>query len=561
MSVRSFSRVLVANRGEIAIRILRALSELKIETIAIYSYEDRYSLHRYKADEAYMIGPESEPLKPYLDIEAIISVARRKKVDAIHPGYGFLSENVEFVRRCEEEGICFIGPRPSVMEKLGDKVAAKKVAHSVEVPLIPDSDMELTKLEDAMSEAGRIGYPVMLKAASGGGGRGMRVVRSEEELARAFREARNEALNAFGDDTVFIEKFIANPKHIEVQILGDNYGNIVHLFERDCSVQRRFQKVVEVAPSTLPQNLREKLYEYALKIAKAVGYNNAGTVEFLVEPENEAIYFIEVNPRVQVEHTVTEVVTGIDIVQSQILIASGYKLTDPEVGIETQESLSLNGFAVQCRITTEDPGNGFMPDYGEIIAYRSASGFGIRLDAGSSYVGAKISPFFDSMLVKITGWGRDLKAATDRIDRALREFRVRGVKTNIAFLRNVIRHSVFQSGQATVGFISNYPELLNIRAGLDRGTKTIRYLANVAVNGNPDVKFIDSRRQFRTPVVPPFDRNLPYPEGSKDRLERLGREAFIQQLREEKTGSLYGYHLSGCTSILAGYPYADHRYV
>ena len=532
-NIRKFQKVLVANRGEIAIRVLRALSELNIQTAAIYSYEDRYSLHRYKADEAYMIGDESEPLKPYLDIEAIISVAKRKGIDAIHPGYGFLSENVTFVRRCEEEGIVFIGPRPEVMERLGDKVKAKVVARSVEVPLIPDSKISLEKLSDAQGEAGRIGYPVMLKAAAGGGGRGMRVVREEKEISKAFYEAKNEAKKAFGDDTLFIEKFIENPKHIEVQILGDNYGNIVHLYERDCSVQRRFQKVVEVAPSTLDQQTREKLYDYALRIAREVGYNNAGTVEFLVDQQGN-IYFIEVNPRVQVEHTVTEVVTGIDIVRSQILIAAGNKLSDRRIFIRSQEDVSVNGFAVQCRITTEDPANNFMPDYGEIIAYRSASGFGIRLDAGSSYVGAKISPFFDSMLVKITGWGRTLKGATQRIDRALREFRVRGVKTNIAFLRNVIRHPEFQSGEATVGFIQNNPELLKFEAGLDRATKTIRYLAGVVVNGNPDVKYIDKRRRFRTPIVPHYERVDPYPEGSKNRLSALGREKFLEDLKNRK---------------------------
>ncbi|MEM7375172.1 MAG: pyruvate carboxylase [Bacteroidota bacterium] len=532
--IRTFKKILVANRGEIAIRVLRAASELHIRTVAIYSYEDRYSLHRYKADEAYMIGNRTEPLKPYLDIEAIVSVAKSKGVDAIHPGYGFLSENVDFVRACEAAGIVFIGPRPDVMESLGDKVKAKELAKKVEVPLIPDSQKPLLSLSDALGEAKRIGYPLMLKAASGGGGRGMRVVRSEEALNRAFQEARNEALKAFGDDTVFLEKFIENPKHIEVQLLGDNSGNLVHLFERDCSVQRRFQKVVEVAPSTLSPESKNKLYEYALKIGRGVQYNNAGTVEFLVDDGGKGeIYFIEVNPRIQVEHTITEEITGIDIVRSQILIAAGARLTDPQILIESQESLTYQGFAVQCRITTEDPASQFKPDYGEIIAYRSASGFGIRLDAGSSYVGARISPFFDSMLVKITGKGRTLKGATQRLDRALREFRVRGVKTNIPFLINVVNNKTFQQGEATVKFIEENPTLVQVKQGMDRGTKTLSYLGKILVNGNKDVKAYDPKRKFRIPIVPAFSKNDPYPKGSRDQLKELGREAFIAKIKAD----------------------------
>ncbi len=533
VEVRRFKKVMVANRGEIAIRVLRALSELRIETIAIYSYEDRYSLHRYKADEAYMIGDQSEPLKPYLDIEGIISVAKRKGAEAIHPGYGFLSENETFARRCGEEGIIFIGPSPEVMHQLGDKVRAKEVARAVDVPLIPDSQDALTSLKDAVNEAERIGYPVMMKAAAGGGGRGMRVVRNEEELSRAFYDARNEAKNAFGDDTVFLEKFVENPKHIEVQLLGDRHGNLVHLCERDCSVQRRFQKVVEQAPSTLPQAVREELWEYALRIGRHVGYNNAGTVEFLVDGDHH-VYFIEVNPRIQVEHTVTEVVTGIDIVRSQILIAAGAKLSDPQIFLKDQADIQVQGFAIQVRITTEDPTENFKPDYGEIIAYRSASGFGIRLDGGSIYAGMKISPFFDSMLVKVTGSGRTLKGATQRIDRALREFRIRGVKTNIQFLRNVINHPVFQAGQANVGFLQAYPELFKITTGYDRGTKTLRYLGKVLVNGNPDVKFNLNSSTLRQPTKPIYDRTQPYPKGSRDRLKELGREGFTDWLKQEK---------------------------
>jgi pyruvate carboxylase len=530
--VKRFEKILVANRGEIAIRVLRAISELRIKTVAVFSYEDRFSLHRYKADEAYQIGEDDEPLSPYLDSDGLIELALSKGVDAIHPGYGFLSENVDFVRKCKAAGLVFIGPRAEVMQQLGDKVRAKAVAREVGVPLIPDSQEPLDSLQAAVNEAARIGYPVMLKAASGGGGRGMRVVRNEAALSQAFYDARGEAKNAFGDDTVFLEKFVQNPKHIEVQILGDQHGNLIHLFERDCSVQRRFQKVVEMAPSTLPQEIREQLYDYALRIGRQVNYNNAGTVEFLVENMRD-IYFIEVNPRIQVEHTITEEITGVDIVRSQLLIAAGFKLTDPQIYLRSQDDIHCQGFAVQCRITTEDPENNFKPDYGQIIAYRNAGGFGIRLDEGSCYPGVKISPFFDSMLVKVSGSGRTLKGATQRIHRALREFRIRGVKTNITFLLNVMMDPTFQAGEATVGFIEQNPQLLDIRRGRDRGTKAIRYLANVVVNGHPDVKSYDPERTFRTPLRPPTLSQQPYPKGSKDRLTELGREGFIDWLKQE----------------------------
>ena len=534
MPVKKFNKLLVANRGEIAIRILRAASELKIKTIAVYTYEDRYSLHRYKADESYQIGINTEPLKPYLDIEEIIRVAKMNGADAVHPGYGFLSENVQLARRCAEEGITFVGPRPDVMERLGDKVASKVVAREVGVPLIPDSQLKLEKLSDAMSEGARIGFPVMLKASAGGGGRGMRVVRSEEEMSKAFTDAKSEAKKAFGDDTVFIEKYVENPKHIEVQVLGDNEGNIVHLYERDCSVQRRFQKVIEVAPSILKQETREKLFDYALRLAKHVHYNNAGTVEFLVDAE-ENIFFIEVNPRIQVEHTITEEITGIDIVRSQILIASGCPLSHTQIFLRTQEDVKCNGFAIQCRITTEDPENDFKPDYGTIVAYRNAGGFGIRLDEGSSYSGVKISPFFDSMLVKVSAWSRTLKGATKRMERVLEEFRIRGVKTNIPFLVNVMNNEEFQSGKANVGFITKNPELLIPKWGYDkdRGTKLVRYLAELKVNGHPDIKSFDADKKFRTPVIPRTDDSK-YPKGSKDLLTELGREEFIKRLSSDK---------------------------
>ncbi|MEO9483807.1 MAG: pyruvate carboxylase [Ekhidna sp.] len=528
-----FKKIMVANRGEIGIRVLRAISELHIRSVAVYTFEDRYSLHRYKADEAYQIGPDEEPLKPYLDIEEIISVAKENEVDAIHPGYGFLSENVTFATRCREEGITFIGPEPEVMSQLGDKVMAKKVARAAEVPVIEDNREILSGEDVAKKEAKRIGYPVILKASAGGGGRGMRVVRDEQSLVKSFNEARSEASKAFGDDTIFLEKYVENPKHIEVQILADNAGNIVHLYERDCSVQRRFQKVVEVAPSVgLKDATREKLYEYALKIARQVNYNNAGTVEFLVDPD-EHIYFIEVNPRVQVEHTITEEVTGIDIVRSQILIASGCKLSHPQIFIHSQEDIQTRGFAVQCRVTTEDPSNGFKPDYGTIIAYRSAGGFGIRLDAGNVYNGVKISPFFDSLLVKVTAKGRTLKGSAQRLHRALREFRVRGVKTNIGFLENVIYTEDFFTGNATVNFIDNHQELFQIKKSFDRGTKTLNYIGEISVNGSPDVKSFDPNRTFRTPKIPAVQKGMPVAEGTRDLLKKLGREKFVQSIKDD----------------------------
>lgn len=556
-----FRKLLVANRGEIAIRVFRAATELGIRTVAVYTYEDRYSLHRLKADEAYQIGANNDPLKPYLNMDEIIRVAKKHGVDAIHPGYGFLSENVEFARRCAKAGITFIGPKPQVMEALGDKVRAKAVAEKAAVPMIPGSS-DFTSEDEVATWAVQIGYPVILKAAAGGGGRGMRVCRSETELRRNYHEARKEALNAFGDDTVFLEKFIENPKHIEVQILGDNFGKIVHLFERDCSVQRRFQKVVEIAPSiSLKSETRKKLYEFALKIARSVRYNNAGTVEFLVD-KDENVYFIEVNPRIQVEHTVTEEVTGVDLVRAQILIAEGHRLGDPKLRIGQQKDIECHGYAVQCRITTEKPAENFQPDYGTIIAYRSPAGFGIRLDGGNAYAGSQISPYFDSLLVKVTAWGRTFQGACDRLFRALLEFRVRGVETNIGFLENLIRDPEFLKGQATVNFIAEHPELLVMPLRKDRGTKILKFLADVIVNGNPDlpdgVSFSKASKNFRPPVVP-FAENgstgtphedyalyslkksgpeatspLKLQPGTKQRLEKLGPDKFSDWLKRQR---------------------------
>jgi pyruvate carboxylase len=532
MEIKKIDKLLVANRGEIAIRIFRAATELHIRTVAVYTYEDRYSLHRYKADESYQIGKNDDPLKPYLDIEEIINVAKNVGANAIHPGYGFLSENVNFARRCREEGIIFVGPAPEVMEQLGDKIAAKLIAIKAQVPVIEGGEVDLTNNETVLAEAKRIGYPIMIKAAAGGGGRGMRVVRNDDQLIKSCNEAKSEAGTAFGDDTIFIEKFIDNPKHIEVQIMADEHGNMVHLFERDCSVQRRFQKVVEVAPcQNLSQEAKSKIYQYAVNICKSVNYNNVGTVEFLVDPD-ENVYFIEVNPRIQVEHTITEEITGIDIVRSQIQIARGYKLADPQIFLKSQEDVKCNGYAIQCRITTEDPENNFTPDYGTLVTVRTAAGYGIRLDAGSLYTGSKISPFFDSMLVKVSASGRTLKGTCQRLERALKEFRIRGVKTNIGFLENVITHPEFQNGNVTVKFIENHPELFDFRRKLDRGTKTLQYLGEVIVNGNPDVKYVDPNKVFVEPVIPEYDKFGAHPKGTKDLLTELGRDKFIDWVKE-----------------------------
>ncbi|PKR82146.1 pyruvate carboxylase [Brumimicrobium salinarum] len=528
------NKVLVANRGEIAIRIFRSCTEIGLRTVGIYTFEDRYSLHRYKADEAYQIGEDDDPIKPYLDIDKIIQVAKENNIDAIHPGYGFLSENADFAQACRDNGIIFIGPDVSVLKSLGDKVMAKQVAIDNNVPIIESNKKELTTVDLALEEADKIGYPVMLKAASGGGGRGMRVIQNKDQLKQAYPESKREAKAAFGDDTVFIEKYVQNPKHIEVQILGDQHGNLVHMYERDCSVQRRYQKVIEIAPSVdLAEEVKEKLYKYALDIGKAVNYSNAGTVEFLVD-EDQSIYFIEVNPRIQVEHTVTEVVTGIDIVKSQLFIAGGYKLGDEQIKIFSQDTISTNGFAVQCRITTEDPKNDFKPDYGTITTYRSGSGFGIRLDSGSVYQGVTISPFFDSMLTKITANSRTLDGACRKMRRALAEFRVRGVKTNMAFLNNILNDSTFREGKVTVNYIANTPELFDIQEPRNRAEKMLNFLGDIIVNGNPDVQSFDPNKKLVKPQVPKFDKQAAYPKGTKDLLTELGPEEFSKWLSKEK---------------------------
>jgi pyruvate carboxylase len=534
MKPTKITKLLVANRGEIAIRILRACTELEIKTVAIYTYEDRYSLHRYKADEAYQVGADDDPLKPYLDTEAIIRIAKESGSEAIHPGYGFLSENFEFAHKCRDHNILFIGPDPEVMQQLGDKVRAKQIAGQCKVPLIESSQEPLTDLTVAEREARGIGLPIMLKAAAGGGGRGMRVIREEEDLHKCFTEARREAKNAFGDDTVFFEKFIDQPRHIEVQIVADKHGHVMHLFERDCSVQRRFQKIVEVAPAfNLSSSVKEKVYQYAVDICSAVGYNNVGTVEFLVDREDN-VYFIEVNPRIQVEHTVTEMITGIDLVKTQIRIAEGHDLHGEVICMPRQQEVKRTGFAIQCRITTEDPENDFMPDYGTVLAYRSAEGFGIRLDEGSVYNGVKISPFFDSLLVKVTAHSTTILDAVHKLRRALLEFRIRGVNSNIRFLLNIINHPQFIAGNVSVNFLQQYPEIFTYQSSQDRGTKLLSYLANITVNGHPDVKYPDRIKIFEKPLVPHYNPYQPFPNGTRQLLDELGPDAFSQWLLAEK---------------------------
>lgn len=525
--MKKFKRILVANRGEIAIRIFRAARELGIRSVAIYSEEDRLALFRTKADESYLIGVGKSPLDAYLDIDEIISLAKKKGVDAIHPGYGFLSENPEFARKCEEEGITFIGPKSEVMEKLGDKITSKIVAKEAGVATIPGIEKPIKNEEEALLFAKSCGYPVMIKAAAGGGGRGMRIAQSEDELLEKFESAKNEAKKAFGDDSMFIEKYLHKPKHIEVQILGDEYGNIVHLYERDCSIQRRHQKVIEYTPAfSLPKKLREEICQDALKIARSIGYSNAGTVEFLVDSKGDH-FFIEVNPRVQVEHTVTEMCTDIDIVQSQILIAMGYKLDSDEIGIKSQDSIEHRGFSIQCRVTTEDPLNNFMPDTGQINLYRSSSGFGVRLDGGNGFTGAVISPYYDSLLVKVITEARTWKDTIRKAKRSLSELKVGGVKTNIGFLLNVLNTKEFQEGTCDTGFIEEHPELFEIKSSKDKELRLMKIIAEKVVN---DSKALE--KNFDVPQVPDFERKSF--EGYKQIFDKLGGEGLKKHILEEK---------------------------
>ena len=527
--MKTIKSVLVANRGEIAIRVFRACKELGIRSIAIYSEEDKNSLYRTMADESYQIGKGKLPVDAYLDIAEIIALAKAKGADAIHPGYGFLAENAEFAEYCERAGIIFIGPTHEMLNALGDKIQSKIVAKSVNVPTIPGVEKPALNLEEAREYANVCGYPVILKAAAGGGGRGMRVVNREEDLENEYLSACNEAKKAFGIGDVFVEKFIAEPKHIEVQVLGDNYGNLVHLFERDCSIQRRHQKVIEFAPSlVLTDDQREAICKDALKIAGAVNYRNAGTVAFLVDHTGQH-YFIEMNPRIQVEHCVTEIITGIDIVQAQIRIADGSRLDSEEVGIADQDSIHVRGYAIQCRVTTEDPVNHFAPDTGTIEVYRSSSGNGIRLDSGNAYTGAYISPFYDSLLVKIIAYSNTFGSTVDKAIRCLREMKIKGVKTNIAFLINVLNTQEFRKGQCDTGFISRTPELFDIRKSNDKELKVLTYLANKVVNENKG-----SKPSFDVPVVPQFEAPEQPLYGTKQLLDEKGPQGLCDWVMDQK---------------------------
>lgn len=543
---RSIKKLLVANRSEIAIRVFRSAHELGIRTVAIYAHEDRFALHRFKADEAYRVGSQGEPLKSYLDIPGIVALAKEYGVDAIHPGYGFLSENAVFAKACRDAGVIFVGPKTSVLENLGDKIAARKIAAIAKVPILSGSDDPIKTKADAHALANKLGYPVMVKASMGGGGRGMRVAMTDADLDNAIDQAQREAGTAFGVSDVFLEKFVQKARHIEVQLLGDSHGNIVHLFERDCSLQRRHQKVVEIAPApNLPEATRKGLWEAALKVGHAAGLDNAGTVEFLYDNDTNQFYFIEVNPRIQVEHTVTEQVTGYDLIKSQILVAEGRPLSDPEIGLGDQSALRSHGFAVQCRVTTEDPSNKFIPDYGRLTHYRSASGIGIRLDAGSAFSGAVITPFYDSLLVKVTAHGLRFVDAIRRMERCLQEFRIRGVKTNIPFLINLVNNPKFRDYGVTTRFLDETPELFDLPARQDRATKVLSYIADVIVNGHHEAPVRAMAKSTQLRAMPRDPAPLPaYPRaglqeaktsaGSRDKFKELGPEKFSKWIREQK---------------------------
>lgn len=526
----TIQKILVANRGEIAIRVFRACTELKMKTVAIYSSEDSGSYHRYKADEAYLVGKGKKPIDAYLDIEGILAIAKEANVDAIHPGYGFLSENVDFARRCEEEGIVFIGPKSEQLDMFGDKVKAREQAIAAAIPVIPGTDGPVESLQEVQDFVDTNGLPVMIKASLGGGGRGMRMVQKIEDLASSYERAKSEAKAAFGSDEVYVEKCIVEPKHIEVQIIGDAHGNIVHLYERDCSIQRRHQKVVEIAPSnSISKDLRQRICDAAVKLMKNIKYINAGTVEFLVA--GDEFYFIEVNPRIQVEHTITEMITGIDIVHAQIKVAQGYELHGKEINIPQQQDIPLFGFAIQSRVTTEDAQNDFMPDTGKLMVYRSSGGFGVRLDAGNGFQGAVVTPHYDSLLVKISTWGTTFEEAAAKMVRNLSEFRIRGVKTNIPFLSNVVAHQNFLSGEFNTSFIDTTPELFNIEKRKDRGTKLLNYIGNVTLNGFPG---IEKRKKpiLDHPVKPKIITDLK-PFGTKQILDERGADGLVNWIKAQ----------------------------
>ncbi|HEY7426232.1 MAG TPA: pyruvate carboxylase, partial [Gemmataceae bacterium] len=536
---RSLRKLLVANRSEIAIRVFRTATELGIRTVAVYSHEDRFALHRFKADEAYRVGKPGEPIRAYLDIPGIVALAKQHEIDAIHPGYGFLSENAHFARACQEADINFVGPRVEILEQLGDKVVARDIAHKARVPVLPGSTAVRSN-EEAHQRTAELGFPVMVKAAMGGGGRGMRVALSADKLDDALDQARREAGTAFGVPDVFLEKYIARARHIEVQLLGDRHGNLVHLFERDCSLQRRHQKIVEIAPAlNLDAALRRRILDAALAVGRAVRLDNAGTVEFLVDADSGEFYFIEVNPRIQVEHTVTEEVTGYDVVKCQILIARGLPLDDPEIGLGDQGQVITHGYALQCRVTTEDPANNFLPDYGKLSNYRSASGMGIRLDAGSAFTGAVITPFYDSMLVKVTAHGLRFPDAARRMLRSLQEFRVRGVKTNIPFLLNLVTNPSFLTGGCTTRFLDETPALFKFVRRQDRATRLLRYIADVIVNGHPLIPQKPAavpRDTVPLPAsTPPLTGSkMKLPSGTRDKFLELGAEKFSRWILEQE---------------------------
>ncbi|MGZ8921377.1 MAG: pyruvate carboxylase, partial [Limisphaerales bacterium] len=526
---------MAANRGEIAIRVFRAATELGLRTVAIYAEEDRLGAHRFKADEAYRVGFGKGPVGAYLDIEGIIALAKEKSVDMIHPGYGFLSENAQLAQACLDNGITFVGPRPELLKLMGDKVAARALAQKVGVPTLPGTEDPITDRGEALKIAREIGFPLIIKAAFGGGGRGMRVVTKGSDLAHLLDEAQNEAGRAFGNPAVFLEKYIPRAKHIEVQVLGDRHGNVLPMHERDCSVQRRHQKVVEIAPSVaLDPRIVKELCDASVKIASEINYDNAGTVEFLLDRDSNEWFFIEMNPRIQVEHTVTEMITDIDLVRSQILVAQGRSLHGAELDLPPQDKIPRMGYAIQSRVTTEDPENKFIPNYGRILTYRSAAGFGIRLDGGMAEAGSVITPFYDSLLVKVTASGRDFNIALQRMDRALREFRIRGVKTNIPFLENVIAHEEFRSGQATTTLIDTTPELFKFSPRRDRATKLLSFLGDIIVNGNPQAKGFKFKTEPLMPVVPAYDHKMVPPPGTRQLLLELGPKKFAEWTLKQK---------------------------
>jgi pyruvate carboxylase len=548
--IRPIKKLLAANRSEIAIRVFRSCHELGVRTVAIYAHEDRFALHRFKADEAYQVGGAGEPLRAYLNIHAIVDLARQHDVDAIHPGYGFLSENPDFARACRETGLIFVGPRVDVLHRLGDKLAARHIAQQAGVPVLSGSDTPVRGHGEARKLADKLGFPVIVKASMGGGGRGMRVALEPGQLDDAIDQAQREAGAAFGIPDVFLEKYIPRARHLEVQLLGDAHGNLVHLYERDCSVQRRHQKVVEIAPAlNLDPGTRQRLLDAALAVGRAVRLDNASTVEFLFDVDRGDFFFIEVNPRIQVEHTVTEQVTGYDLVKSQILVAQGYPLSDPEIGLGNQENVRTHGHALQCRVTTEDPANRFIPDYGRLTHYRSASGLGIRLDAGTAFTGAVITPFYDSLLVKVTAHGLRFVDAARRMERCLQEFRVRGVKTNIPFLINLVTHPKFLKGEFTTRFLDETPELFQLPARQDRATKLLSFIGETIVNGNPEVGRQgdkEARRQgdkeragtgsvsLSPCLLVPLSGKAKAPHGTRDMFHQLGPERFAAWVREQQ---------------------------